>query len=364
MNKKIGICIIIALFIFVVIGVEGLVKSKNETSKLEESQNQVEGEFMKEDNVENIVNEAENNSNKTPVEVNGKLSVKGKNIVNKNGEKFVIQGVSTHGIAWFPQYVNEETFKTLRDDFNVNTIRIAMYSNQNDGYNESLHTKVSEGVEYAKNLGMYVIIDWHILNDNNPNQNKESAKKFFNEMTEKYKDYDNVIYEICNEPNGNVQWEKDIKPYAKELITTIREKDKDAIIIVGTPTWSQDVDIVSKSPIEGENNIVYVLHFYAATHKQDLRNKLKTALDNNLPVLVSEFGICDASGNGNIDINEANNWIQYLRENGIGYVCWNLSNKNESSSLLKNTTQKISNWTDEELSEEGKWLKETYNNYQ
>ena len=364
MNKKIGICIIIALFIFVVIGVEGLVKSKNETSKLEESQNQVEDEFMKEDNVENIVNEAENNSNKTPVEVNGKLSVKGKNIVNKNGEKFVIQGVSTHGIAWFPQYVNEETFKTLRDDFNVNTIRIAMYSNQNDGYNESLHTKVSEGVEYAKNLGMYVIIDWHILNDNNPNQNKESAKKFFNEMTEKYKDYDNVIYEICNEPNGNVQWEKDIKPYAKELITTIREKDKDAIIIVGTPTWSQDVDIVSKSPIEGENNIVYALHFYAATHKQDLRNKLKTALDNNLPVLVSEFGICDASGNGNIDINEANNWIQYLRENGIGYVCWNLSNKNESSSLLKNTTQKISNWTDEELSEEGKWLKETYNNYQ
>ena len=152
--------------------------------------------------------------------------------------------------------------------------------------------------------------------------------------------------------------------FSRELITTIREKDKDAIIIVGTPTWSQDIDIVSKSPIEGENNIVYALHFYAATHKQDLRNKLKTALDNNLTVLVSEFGICDASGNGNIDINEANNWIQYLRENGIGYVCWNLSNKNESSSLLKNTTQKISNWTDEELSEEGKWLKETYNNYQ
>ena len=114
MNKKIGICIIIALFIFVVIGVEGLVKSKNETSKLEESQNQVEDEFMKEDNVENTVNEAENNSNKTPAEVNGKLSVKGKNIVNKNEEKFVIQGVSTHGIAWFPQYVNEETFNFKR----------------------------------------------------------------------------------------------------------------------------------------------------------------------------------------------------------------------------------------------------------
>ena len=356
MNKKIGICIIIALFIFVVIGVEGLVKSKNETSKLEESQNKVEDEFMKEDNVENIVNEAENNSNKTPAEVNGKLSVKGKNIVNKNEEKFVIQGDSTHGIAWFPQYVNEETFKTLRDDFNVNTIRIAMYSNQNDGYNESLHTKVSEGVEYAKNLGMYVIIDWHILNDNNPNQNKESAKNFFYEMTEKYKDYNNVIYEICNEPNGSVQWEKDIKPYAKELITTIREKDKDAIIIVGTPTWSQDVDIVSKSPIEGENNIVYALHFYAATHKDDLRNKLKNAHEKGLPIFVTEFGISDASGNGTISESEGDKWIDLLNSYNISWVCWNLSNKNETSAILNSNCNKTTGFQERDFSQQGKWL--------
>ena len=61
-----------------------------------------------------------------------------------------------------------------------------MYSDRNAGYKESMHEKVSEGVEYAKKLGMYVIIDWHILNDNNPNQNKESAKKFFTEMANKY----------------------------------------------------------------------------------------------------------------------------------------------------------------------------------
>ena len=313
----------------------------------------------KEDN-EEVMTVEENNLEGTPVDIHGNISVNGTKIVDKNGENFTIQGVSTHGIAWFPEYVNYDTFKTLRDDFNVNTIRLAMYSDKNAGYTESLHQKVSEGVDYATNLGMYVIIDWHILNDNNPNKNKESAIKFLTEMANKYKDYDNVLYEICNEPNGNVTWEKDIKPYAKELIGVIRNIDKDNIIIVGTPTWSQDVDIVSQNPISDYDNIVYALHFYAATHKEDLRGKLKIALNNNLPVLVSEFGICDASGNGTIDINEANKWIDTLKENDVGYVCWNLSNKNESSSILKSTTTTKANWTEDELSEEGKWLKRAF----
>ena len=146
------------------------------------------------------------------------------------------------------------------------------------------------------------------------------------------------------------------------MIGLIRGIDDKAIIIVGTPTWSQDVDIASENPIVGYNNIVYTLHYYAATHKEDLRNKLKKALDNGLPVLVSEFGICDASGNGNIDEEEADKWISILRENGIGYVCWNLSNKDESSALLKSTTNSVSNWSDDELSQEGVWLKRTYKN--
>lgn len=319
-------------------------------------------EEKKEEKIEKteVKNTNENKEEGTPVEINGRLSVNGTKIVNKDGNSFIIQGVSTHGIAWFPQYINYETFKTLRDDFNVNTIRLAMYSDRNAGYKEELHEKVSEGVEYAKQLGMYVIIDWHILNDNDPNQNKESAKVFFTEMANKYKDYDNVLYEICNEPNGNVTWNEDIKPYAEEMIDLIRGIDDNAIIIVGTPNWSQDVDIVSENPVTGYNNIVYTLHYYAATHKDDLRNKLRKALDNGLPVLVSEFGICDASGNGSIDESEADKWISMLRENGIGYVCWNLSNKDESSALLKSTTDSVSNWTDEQLSQEGIWLKKIY----
>ena len=293
----------------------------------------------------------------TPVGIHGKLSVKGTDIVDKSGDKFQLKGVSTHGIAWFPQYVNQEAFTYMRDEWKINVIRLAMYSDQNAGYNTSLHSLVDKGIEYASNSGLYVIIDWHILSDGNPNTNKTQAISFFKGMAEKYKDYDNIIYEICNEPNGDVQWERDIKPYAEDVIKQIRSIDNDAIIVVGTPTWSQDVDIVSQNPITGYDNIMYTLHFYAATHKDYLRQKADKALKSGLPIFVTEFGISDASGNGTLDINEGNTWIDYLNKNNISWVCWNLSNKNESSSILKNT-EKTTNWTKDELSDQGKWLLE------
>lgn len=297
----------------------------------------------------------------TPVEIHGKLKLDGTNIVDKNGNKFQIRGISTHGIAWFPQYINQEAFIDLRDNWKINTIRLALYSDPGAGYTRDLRSKVKEGVEYARNAGLYVIIDWHTLNDN-VNANKTEAIDFFREMANLYKDYDNVIYEVCNEQTNNVSWNNEIKPYAEELIKEIRNIDKEHLIIVGCSTWCQDVDIVSQNPIEGEN-ILYSCHFYAATHKDNIRSKLQTALNNNLPVIISEFGISEASGNGNVDREEANRWMSIIDENNLGYICWNLSNKNETSSLLSSSTNKVSGWTYDELSEEGKWLQDKLKSY-
>lgn len=295
----------------------------------------------------------------TPLSAHGKLSVKGTKLVDKNGQAFQLKGVSTHGLAWFPDYVNKEAFRTIRD-WGGNLIRLSLYTEEYNGYltggNQTEQKNlIDKGVKAATELGMYVIIDWHILNDGNPNKHKDEAKKFFAEMSQKYASYDNVIYEICNEPNGGTTW-SDIKAYAQEVIPVIRNYSKNAVIIVGTPTWSQDVDIASKDPLNG-TNLMYACHFYASTHKQELRNKVQTALNNGLPIFVSEFGICEASGGGQINIYEANKWIDFLNQNKISYAKWNLSNKNEASSLIKNSCNLISNWTNNELSEAGKWLK-------
>lgn len=297
----------------------------------------------------------------TPVEVHGKLSIDGTDIVDQNGDKFQLKGVSTHGLAWFPDYVNKDSFQTFRDDWDANLIRLAMYTAESGGYcsdgnKDNLKALVDDGVDYATELGMYVIIDWHILSDNNPQTNEDEAISFFDEMSAKYADYDNVLYEICNEPNGSTTW-SDVKAYAEDVIPVIRANDDDAIIIVGTPTWSQDVDQAAADPITGYDNIAYTVHFYAATHKENIRDKVKTAHDSGLCVFISEFSICDASGNGGIDYDSADDWFEMIDDYNISYAGWNISNKAETSAFIDPSCTKTSGWTDDEYTDTGIWLK-------
>jgi len=288
------------------------------------------------------------------------LSVSGTNLVDCNGNTYQLRGVSTHGLAWYPQYVSYDTFKSLRDDWGANVVRLAMYTEEYGGYcnggdKNALKQLINNGVQYATELGMYVIIDWHILSDFNPQTNKAEAMAFFDEMAAKYAEYSNVIYEICNEPQLS-SWENDIKPYAQEVISTIRSHTSKAIVLVGTNTWSQDVEDVIGNKIN-DNNTMYVLHFYAGTHFDIIRNKLITAQSAGVPIFVSECSICDASGNGGINYDSANTWLKLLNENNISFIAWSLSNKNESSALINPGCNALSGWSDGDLSDTGKWFK-------
>ncbi|MDD5872969.1 MAG: glycoside hydrolase family 5 protein [Clostridia bacterium] len=291
----------------------------------------------------------------------GRLHVSGTVLSDESGNTVQLRGVSTHGLAWFPEYVNKEAFRTLRDDWNANVVRLALYTEEYGGYcsggdRAKLKQTVADGVEYATELGMYVIIDWHILSDNNPNNHKSDAIEFFSEMSARYAGYTNVIYEICNEPHY-VNWNNDIKPYAQDVISAIRANDKNAVIIVGTNTWSQDVDDVIGNRID-DDNVMYALHFYAATHKDYIRDKLKKAIDNGIPVFVSESSICDASGNGGIDYDSGNTWLRLMNDNNVSFVAWSLCNKNETSALIRPECSKKSGWTTDELSDAGRWYRE------
>ena len=292
----------------------------------------------------------------------GALQVKGTQLVDKNGKAVQLKGVSTHGLAWFPEYVNKECFQQLRQQWNANVVRLAMYTAEYGGYceggnKEQLKKLVHNGVKYATELDMYVIIDWHILRDQNPNTYKKEAKAFFSEMARTYKNHNNVIYEICNEPNGGVSW-AEIKSYAEQIIPAIRAHDKDAIIIVGTPNWSQYVDQAAADPIIGHKNIMYALHYYAATHKDSLRNTMTKAIDAGLPIFVSEYGICDASGSGGIDEKQANEWVKTMNSYKVSYVAWSLCNKNETAAMIRSDCKKTSGFSQSDLSASGKWLYE------
>lgn len=295
----------------------------------------------------------------------GALRVQGTDLVDANGNKFQLYGMSTHGMAWFPQFVNYEAFKTLRDDWNTNCVRLAMYTHEYNGYcsggnKEELKQLVKKGVDYATQLGMYVIVDWHVLNDNDPNRYKEEAKNFFDEISSKYAGQSNIIYEICNEPCGGTSWES-IKSYAGEVIPVIRANDPDAVIIVGTPNWSQEIDKALASPL-AYDNVMYALHFYAATHTDWLRDRLEQCKNNGLPVFISEFGLCDASGNGAIDYNQSAQWMDLIDRYNLSYCSWSLSNKAETCSVIASWCQKTSGWDESDLSEAGKYIRNRFRN--
>lgn len=288
------------------------------------------------------------------------LAVKGTKIVDTSGEVVQLRGISTLGFR-YPEYITEASFKTLRDEWGINVIRLAMYTDEPGGYctdgdREELKKIMIRGVELATELSMYVIVDWHILFDKSPMVYKGEAIRFFDEMASRFKDHTNVIYEICNEPQES-PFASVIRPYSLEVIPVIRKYDKDAIIIVGTDNWSQDVDDVIGQEID-DPNVMYALHFYAATHKEKLLSKAQTAIDSGIPVFISECSICDASGDGRIDREWGKKWIDFADEHDMSYIVWNLSNKDESSSILKSDTSSLSDWKDDEYSETGLWFKQ------
>jgi endoglucanase len=292
--------------------------------------------------------------------------VEGTKLLTADGKPVQLRGMSSHGLQWYGKYANEDVLLWLRDDWNIQVWRAALYLSEG-GYiaQRSLKSKVIDSVEAAIKLGIYVIIDWHVHLDRDPRLYQRYAIEFFREMSQNYGSYPNIIYEICNEPNGpQVTWSEAVKPYAEAVIAEIRKYDPDNIIIVGTPTWSQDVDIAAKDPILGYNNIMYALHFYAGTHGEELRGKAKTAIDMGLPIFVTECGTSQATGGNGVFEDKFMEWLSFLNKHKISWVNWSVNNKGEDSGNLVHNADREGKggWADKDLSQSGKLVRKLLRN--
>ena len=302
----------------------------------------------------------------TVVERYGQLQVIGTNLCDQNAKPVQLRGMSSHGLQMYGKYANYDVLKWLRDDWNMQIWRAAMYLTEG-GYIQApvVKTKVIDSVEAALKLGMYVMIDWHVMNDKNPQVYQAKSLEFFAEMAQRYGSYPNVIYEICNEPNSNaVTWSENIKPYAETVIAEIRKYDPDNIIIVGTPTWSQDVDKAAEDPILGQKNIMYTLHFYAGTHGDKLREKAETALSKGLPLFVTEFGTSEANGGGGTFPDKTKIWLSFLKKHNISWINWSVNNKGEESGILNFNADREAkgNWKESDLSKSGIFIRKILRN--
>jgi len=254
------------------------------------------------------------------------------------------------------KFYNASVISWLKSDWKSNIVRAAMCVENSGGYIDDPvgnKAKVKAVVDAAIANDMYVIIDWH--SHAAENYTAQSIA-FFQEMARTYGGKPNVIYEVYNEPLNTTDWHYTIKPYAQQVVNAIRAIDPTNLIIVGTQTWSQDVDKASTDPISG-SNIAYTLHFYAATHKQYLRDKAQTALNNGAALFVTEWGTVEASGDGAVDQGETYTWMDFLKQNNISNANWALNDKAEGSSALVGGASTTGGWTSNQLTTSGALVK-------
>ncbi|MDE7227656.1 MAG: glycoside hydrolase family 5 protein [Treponemataceae bacterium] len=297
----------------------------------------------------------------TPFESHGKLHVSGAYLYDEHDQKYQLYGMSTHGINFgtdFSRYVNKAAFQTLRDDWNTNCIRLVLYPQGYGGYcaggnQAELKQLICDGIEYATELGMYVLVDWHV-HEYNPQNTQAEAIAFLGEISQKYANYGNVLYEICNEPTGS-PWSSTIKPYAQAVIPAIRTNAPNAVIIVGTNTWSQDLDEAWADKLNFDN-VMYTFHFYAGSHS-NLKSRVENVITKGMSVFITEFGTCDASGNGGFNEAESNSWFALIKKYNISHMNWSLCNKNETASAISTGCSKTSGWAESDLTESGKLIR-------
>jgi len=290
----------------------------------------------------------------TPVERYGKIRVEGNKIVDENGSPIALHGMSLFWSQWMGKYYNSSCIEWLLNDWKCTVVRAAM-GIESDGYltnPNSEKNKVFAVIDACIDLGIYVIVDWH---DHNAHNHQAEAIDFFSEIAALYGETPNLIYEIYNEPT-QVSWTNIVKPYAEAVIDTIRSIDPDNLIIVGTPTWSQDVDIAAANPIV-KSNIAYALHFYAATHKQYLRNKAISALNKDVALFVTEWGTSEASGTGILDSIETEIWWDFMDRNKLSWCNWSIADKNETSAALNSGASEFGNWDEIDLSASGAFVR-------
>jgi endoglucanase len=270
------------------------------------------------------------------------LQIIGTQLCDAQGTPVQLKGMSTMGLQWYGGIINKAAFTALAKDWQCDVIRLAFYIGEN-GYatHPALKTLLVKGIGLALQTGMYVIIDWHVLNPGNPDDPVyKGATAFFDEISKRFGNYPHIIYEIMNEPNGAARWDNGLKAYAEKMVATIRANDPDNIILIGSGSWSQDVDLASLDPVAG-TNLMYTFHFYAGTHGATLRSKVANALKNGVAVFCSEWGTSASNGNGGPFLDRADEWLSFLDQNKISWVNWSLCNKNEASAAFNAISQEF-----------------------
>lgn len=275
-----------------------------------------------------------------------------------SGNEVAVQGMS---LFWSMtkdagiNFWNGDVIKGLVDKHKIQLVRAPMgvdgswEDDVGNYYTNGMHeTAMNAVVQAAIDNDIYVLIDYH---SHCAEKNTSGAAQFFGKMAQKWGKYDNVIFEIYNEPkNGDCDWEgwydadgaKDywkraIYPYANTVISEIR-KYSDNLVVVGTPYYDQYVDAALAQTIN-DKNVAYTFHYYAGEdpyrHKVDVLGKNpENMMNKGYSVFVTEWGNSAPSGDGGFTASYSTQWYNWMKQNQLSGANWSVSNKAETASYF------------------------------
>lgn len=265
----------------------------------------------------------------SPVAVNGRLRVCGTRLCNQHGAPVQLRGMSAHGLQWYRDCLTRRSLEALARDWRADVLRLPVYVHEG-GYATDprrITDRVHRLIAQAAALGMYVIVDWHLLGPGDPHRHLGRAATFFTEIARRHAARGNVLYEIVNEPY-RVPWAR-VRDYAERLVPVIRRYDPRAPVLVGTRGWSSlgvsensDEREIVNAPVRADD-IMYTFHFYAGGHGRPYLDALSRAADR-IPVFVTEFGTTDPEGRGD-DFGRAGRYLDLMARKKISWVNWNYS---------------------------------------
>lgn len=308
------------------------------------------------------------------VEVNGKLKVKGTNIVNSSGKTFVLKGMSSYGIQDCSDFFTTEVIKTLAEDWGCNVLRICITGDANTGYlkdPDKYFDPICKICDMCISQGIYVILDWDVEYEKAANENKAKAVDFFTRISAIYSDSPNILYEVENnriltEDDAKIkdEWEKNIKPFANDVIKAIRKNSPSSVVIVGAPERGLAIDtLTSKTRIKGDN-IAYSSRIYSASHGLEYREKIQKAIKQGTCVLVTEWGLCSSDGTESLNISETDAWSLFMEQNNISWCNYAIGStfSDEANALYLinekySDEQKAAHWPAGLLTKSGIYIK-------
>lgn len=273
------------------------------------------------------------------------VSVQGNKFVTANGKPIVFHGLDTSDPDKLQKdgHWNKQYFEEMKR-WGANIARFPVHPRawRERGKDEYIKL-LDQGVQWAAETGLYVIIDWHSIGNLRSelfqNAGYETTMKetleFWRAMASHFKGNTTVaFFELFNEPtvqNGQLgkcswaQW----KEINEEIITIIRAHGAQAIPLVAGFNWAYELKSVTAEPIDAEG-VAYVSHPYPQKREKPWEDKWTADwgyVADKYPLFLTEIGFCGKDDRGAhvpviSDESYGETITKYCADKGISYTVW------------------------------------------